>query len=142
MNIGQEGKETYLSGFSCGEAVVKAIKDSGIANIPSEAIKACSAFKTGIGGVKGNLCGCLLAGLVAVGIRYGRDNNTDDITTVNQKSAQLYDRFKEKYGTLRCDELTKEFHTDDPDVFASKDRKELCSEIVRFTVEELTKDII
>ena len=142
MNIGQEGKETYLSGFSCGEAVVKVIKDDGIVDVPSEAIKACSAFKTGIGGVKGDLCGCLLAGLVTVGIKYGRDNNTDDIAAVNRKSAKLYDRFKEKYGTLRCDELTKEFRTEDPDVFASKERKELCSEIVRFTVEELGKDLV
>lgn len=139
MNIGQKGKETYLSGFSCGEAVVKVIKDSNIINMPPELIKASSAFKTGIGGTKGDLCGCLLAALAAIGVKYGRDNNEDDISIVNQKSADFYDRFKHEYGTLRCDELTKKFR--DEHTFDSKERKEFCSEIVRFSAEQLTKNL-
>ncbi len=135
-NIGQKGKEAYLSGFSCGEAVAKVIRDEKKElKIPAEAIKACSAFKTGIGGSKGDLCGSLLAGLLIIGIKYGRDNNQDDISKVNQKSAQLYDKFLEKYGTVRCQELLKEFHASH--TFNSRERKEFCSEIVRFVIEEL-----
>ena len=143
MSIGLEAKQTYLDGFSCGEAVVKVVKDKGLLdNVTSEVIKASSAFKTGIGASKGDLCGCLLAGLVIAGIKYGRDNNKDDITEVNKKSGQLYDIFKEKYGTLRCDELTKKFRTEDPNVWDSQERKEFCSEIVKFVMEQLEEQIL
>jgi len=90
MGIGNESKESYLSGFSCGEAVIKTIKDHKLTDMPSEVIKVCSTFKTGIGGAKGDLCGSFLGGLIAIGVKYGRDNNKDDISDVNQKSCLLY----------------------------------------------------
>ena len=139
MDVGTKAKELYLSGFSCGEAVAKAMKDAGLAGVSADAIKACSAFKTGIGGCKGDLCGCLLAALVTVGIQYGRDNNQDDIAEVNAKSAELYDRFQKKYRTLLCRELTKGFPMDNKEVFLSQERKELCAEIVRFVAGELAE---
>jgi len=142
VNIGTEGKETYLSGFSCGEAVAKVILDKGMVTAGPEIIKAASAFKTGIGGTKGDLCGCLLAGLMLVGVKYGRDNNQDDIADVNRKSAELWDRFKEKYGTLHCRELTKEFPMDDKERFMSSERKQLCSEIVKFVAQEVHGNIL
>ena len=45
-----KAKENYLKeGFSCGEAIVKAIKEAKIIEVPEEIIKVASPFKTGIG---------------------------------------------------------------------------------------------
>jgi len=143
MSIGQEASKNYLGGFSCGEAVVKAARDHTGVKISPEAIKAASAFKTGIGACKGDICGCLAAALMVIGIKYGRDNNTDDITTVNSKATELYDKFNEKFGSLRCDSLTTRFRGDRQPDFKSQERKQFCSEIVGGTaelLEEILKD--
>jgi len=142
MGIGDQAKELYLSGFSCGEAVAKAIMDSGLVSMSSDAVKACSAFKTGIGAIKRDLCGSLLAGLVVVGVKYGRDNAGDDIAEVNRRSAQLYDRFQQHFATLHCSQLTKAFPVEDKEVFASKERKALCAEVVKFVTQELADNVL
>ena len=72
-NLKQAGKEIFLSGFSCGEAVIKTAKNCNILNIPEELINVASAFKAGIG-CKGDTCGCLLGIISLVGLNYGRNN--------------------------------------------------------------------
>ena len=68
-NLKQAGKEIFLSGFSCGEAVIKTAKNCNILNIPEELINVASAFKAGIG-CKGDTCGCLLGIISLVGLNY------------------------------------------------------------------------
>jgi len=142
MAIGDAAKELYLSGFSCGEAVVKAVRDSGRLAVSTDVIKACSAYKTGIGACKADVCGCLLAGLAVTGVKYGRDNNEDDISEINQRAAALYERFRKKAGTVRCAKLLEAFPMDDKERFMSKERKAVCADIVKFVVDDLEANVL
>jgi len=137
MDIGQNSIKIYLSGFSCGEAIVKTIQDNGVMDVPIELLKAASAFKSGIGGTKGDLCGCLIGALMIIGAKYGRDNNKDDTSTINRKAADLYDKFQQEFGCMRCYDLTKEFR--DVNHFDSQERREYCSDIVEFTTTRLSE---
>ncbi|MBN1557897.1 MAG: C-GCAxxG-C-C family protein [Lentisphaerae bacterium] len=143
-DIRQHAKETYLSGYSCGEAVMKAAQDTIMPGLPPEAVKICSAFKTGIGGAKGDVCGSLLGALAAAGARDGRADNRDDASAINAEACRLYDAFREQYGAVRCDALTREFRTADgeenPDVWNSQPRKEHCSNIVGFAAGLLQRE--
>ncbi len=54
---------------------------------------------------------------------------------VNEKTAQFYNKFKEKFNSVYCRDLTKEFR--EKQAFDSKKRKKFCTEIVNFVSDEL-----
>ena len=139
MNIKEEGKNNYLiKKFSCGEAVVKTAQENGALNVSDDVVRAASSFKAGLG-CKGDVCGCLLAAAVLIGLKYGRTNGEEDDSLVNKKTAEFYDKFKAKFNELKCDCLTKKFK--DKDAFMSNERKEFCAEIVGFSLDELERDV-
>lgn len=59
-------------------------------------------------GKQGEICGALNGGSLALGLLYGRDDPGDKATktAVNAKVAQLFERFTESNGLIRCRDLT------------------------------------
>ena len=140
MNIKQNGRDNYLTKkFSCGETIVKTIQESGKLKISDDLVCASSAFKAGLG-CKGDVCGCFLATAALIGLKYGRVRGEEDDALVCKKTAEFYDKFQEKFKTLQCKDITKEFR--DKDAFMSKERKKFCAEIIDFTLEELEKELV
>ena len=72
-----------------------------------------------------------------IGIKYGRIKKDEDIDTVNQKVGELYEKFKERFGYMRCRDLIKDFI--EKDTCNTPPQKEHCSETVAWVVEELAK---
>ncbi len=56
---------------------------------------------------KGEACGAVSGALMVIGLKYG-SSNTDDKeikAEVLRRSQRFMDLFKEKYGTVRCNDL-------------------------------------
>ncbi|MCK4497696.1 C_GCAxxG_C_C family protein [Candidatus Bathyarchaeota archaeon] len=100
----QSARLYAVQGYLCSEAVLLAakawwgIKDRLIPRI-------ATGFGAGVGR-QGLICGALSGGIMALGVRYGRDKPTKG-NTPYWFTQELAKRFKERFGTLTCRELTE-----------------------------------
>jgi C_GCAxxG_C_C family probable redox protein len=53
----------------------------------------------------GHLCGALAAGIVCIGLLYGRKSGSEDLTCVDELCYELHRRFEEKLGEKECRHL-------------------------------------
>jgi len=50
----------------------------------------------------GHLCGAVAAGIACIGLLYGRQSPTDDLTCVDELCFELHRRFVEEFGEREC----------------------------------------
>ena len=129
-----KGKEYFLDELTCGESIIKAIKESNCIYVPEELIRVSSAFKGGIAS-KGHICGCLLSSISLLGLKYGRTNKEDNLELLDKKVSLFYEQFEKKNKSALCKEITKSFR--DQGLFKSPERRKFCSEIVGQTLDDL-----
>jgi C_GCAxxG_C_C family probable redox protein len=106
--VGAEGARIMLEGkFNCAESVLLALARGGY--IESGCTPATGTpFGGGIGR-KGDLCGILTGGLIAIGLRCGRAE-ADDLETKEKAyrlAARYYEHFDQDNEGVRCWDLTK-----------------------------------
>ena len=53
----------------------------------------------------GHLCGALAASIVCIGLLYGRESGSEDLTCVDELCYELHRRFEEKLGEKECRQL-------------------------------------
>ena len=98
-------EQKFLSGFNCAQSVLFAFSDDiGIDN--RIALKTACGFGAGMGR-KQEVCGAVTGGIIAIGAKYGRDENDDNSATEKtySKTRELMDKFQTKHGTFMCLEL-------------------------------------
>jgi C_GCAxxG_C_C family probable redox protein len=95
----------FRDGFNCAESVILAMQEAY--GLRSELIpKVATPFGAGIGR-RGSVCGALTGGVMALGLRYGRMTPDSQARERPYRLAlELYNRFKEQFGTVLCIELT------------------------------------
>jgi C_GCAxxG_C_C family probable redox protein len=116
---------------NCAESVFRAVYESVDTNLPPE----ISGLVTPLGGgiaTRGENCGAMLAGAVALGLVYGRTKPYEQ--ELKEHRSRLWDtyslfnqiphRFKEKFGTINCWELTE------PYTYGTKDCRKNCESII------------
>jgi C_GCAxxG_C_C family probable redox protein len=59
----------------------------------------------------GHLCGALASGIVCIGLLYGRESGSDDLTCVDELCYELHRRFEEKLGEKECRHLFPKWKT-------------------------------
>ena len=129
-NLIKNAKKLYLEdGYSCSESILHALREAGVP-VPDSLLRSVTGLRAGIGGA-GCVCGTLMAVVLMLGYLYGRTNNHEDEKKANQLSAQLHDKFKEKFKSTCCRVLTRKYD------FKSKERKEFCAGLVEFVISEL-----
>jgi len=98
----------------CCQVVVAAIQNNlKIGSI--ELYKAASAMGAGVAG-NGEICGALLAGILCIGVIYGRDSK-EKLTTYSEKyqdardrAGSLSDKYRAEFGSLRCCDVLEKLH--------------------------------
>lgn len=91
----------YNEGLHCAEAIIKTVEEL----YPSDNKLSCrvaSGFCGGIGKCHQDFCGALAGGLMALGNLYGRDKGGNDINKIVFLSAELRQRFLNKFGSTVC----------------------------------------
>jgi len=99
--------------------------------ISDEVIKASTPLGAGLGFSK-NMCGCLTGGVLALGLKYGRRDLKKSRRPSWSRSYRLVERFQNRYHTVSCSEMIKEFRD-----FSSTSRIQRCMDIIAFTTREI-----
>ncbi|MFX0197489.1 MAG: C-GCAxxG-C-C family protein [Candidatus Hodarchaeota archaeon] len=117
--IEQEAHDNEVLFWGCSQAVLGALqRHFNLGN--SETFKAATAFAGGVGRSR-EACGALLGGVMAIGLVYGRAKFEDGKVCMEQpeflealvRASRLCDRFKEKFGSLRCGDIRISIRGDD-----------------------------
>lgn len=95
-------------------------------DVSDDVIRSSTPLAGGVGETR-HMCGALLAGVQAIGLRWGRVDPSVSRERAVERAADLVHRFQTTFDTLACDDLIRRF----PDV-ASRARKEHCARIVAF----------
>ena len=62
----------------------------------------------------GHLCGALASGIVCIGLLYGRESGTDDLTCVDELCYEFHRRFEEKLVEKECRHLFPRWKAESP----------------------------
>jgi C_GCAxxG_C_C family probable redox protein len=97
--------QKFTSGYNCAQAVLYSFKDD-IKIDENTALKIACGFGAGMGR-KGEVCGAVTGGIIAIGIKYGRGINDEKSATEKTylKTKELMDKFNDKHGSYVCREL-------------------------------------
>ena len=104
-NKTETAMQKFISGYNCAQAVLYSFKDD-INITGDEALKLACGFGAGMGR-KGEVCGAVAGGIIALGAKYGRGENDDkaDTERTYSKTRELMDKFEAKHGAFVCREL-------------------------------------
>jgi len=99
-------KSYAAEGFLCSESILLAI--SKMLEIKCELIpRIATGFGAGIGGC-GSVCGALSGGVVALGLKFGRNEaKRQEGVTPYWFALELVKRFEKEFGHVTCRELTE-----------------------------------
>jgi C_GCAxxG_C_C family probable redox protein len=95
-------------------------------------------------GLKGSLCGVFMGSVMAIGLKYGRNDpkDTKALATTNEKVKKFSDRFVKEFGSRDCIELAG-YRIDTPEQFKAwvasggvKRCNAMMQRTVKFMVEE------
>jgi len=99
--------EYFKKGYNCAESVLRAYLDMYPQDFGKGTARLASALGGGMGR-SGCACGALTASEMVLGMFAGRDSQSEDLSQVYKLSAELHDRFREKFGSTCCRVLNKE----------------------------------
>lgn len=94
--------ERFLSGYNCAQSVLETYApELGLEVEP--ALKAACGFGAGMGR-KGEVCGAVTGGIMAIGLRYGRGARDGREVTEQTyaKTVELMRRFEQLHGSCLC----------------------------------------
>jgi C_GCAxxG_C_C family probable redox protein len=107
MTHREKAVENFYKGYNCAQSVLLAFCD--VTGLDEEtSLKISSSFGGGMGRLR-EVCGACSAMFMVAGLVFGyTDISTDDPKKEHYARIQaLAEKFKEKHGTIICDELLK-----------------------------------
>lgn len=96
--------EKILNDYNCAQKTFSSVSE--LVDLEEEQIyRVASAFGGGM--QMGEVCGCVTGALMAIGLKYGSDDPTDEVARnlVSQHAEAYVKAFREKFGTILCREL-------------------------------------
>jgi len=112
--IAEDASHYEMTIRGCCQSTLAAIQDS-LKIGGMELYKAASAMSAGVAG-NGEVCGALLAGVLSIGLVYGRDNKEEFTRTsktyqdARERAGRLTDKFRAEFGSLRCNDILAKLH--------------------------------
>ena len=108
MNLEEEAKNHFNSGYNCAESVSLAV--SRQIGLRTEGFASCiPRMATGFGGGvarNGDICGALAGGIMAISLALGRDNADQSRDLCYEAAGRFYSEFVETFGSSQCRKLT------------------------------------
>jgi C_GCAxxG_C_C family probable redox protein len=119
---------------NCAESVFKAIQEMVASDLPVQVSALFTPLGGGVG-IRGENCGAMLAGVMALGLVHGRFDPAQGTLAEHRKHLwdtyslynQLPQRFVQKYGSLQCWDLTE------PYVYGTKKCRDFCEDLIAET---------
>ncbi len=103
--------------FLCSEAIIYAFNEALGRPFPPEVVKLASGFPVGMGAVGngGCTCGALAAGVMVLGMAYGRFVPGSEAPVILEKAKELHDWFKNEKGSTCCRMLIRQLEFGSPE---------------------------
>jgi C_GCAxxG_C_C family probable redox protein len=97
--------EKFIEGYNCAQSVFSCFCDD-LEFDKNTALKLACGFGAGMGR-KQEVCGAVTGGIIILGAKYGRGENSDRTATelTYKKTREFMDRFAAKHGTFICRQL-------------------------------------
>jgi C_GCAxxG_C_C family probable redox protein len=116
---------------NCAEAVFLAVHELVDTDFPPEVSRLLTPLGGGVA-VRGENCGAMLGAVIALGLVYGRGKSDEEALEDHRSHLwdtyslynQLPHRFKEKFGSIECWDLTR------PHTYGTKKCRRNCENIV------------
>lgn len=121
MEYGKKAVELHSEGCNCCQAVAMCCAPQ--LGLTEEQAYRLGAFFGG-GMRRGEVCGAATGALMALGMRYGDENNRQC-----DKSRAFLDAFQQKFGTILCREILE------------KHQKRLCPALIQFAANYLEDEL-
>ncbi len=105
MTKSEQAISKFTGGYNCAQSVFYAFcEDLGVDQ--DTALKVACGFGAGMGR-KGEVCGAVTGGIMALGVKYGRGEKEDRAVTdaAYVKVRELMDQFASRNGTCICRQL-------------------------------------
>jgi len=94
--------ERFLSGYNCAQSILYAFgPELGLDN--ETALKVATGLGAGMAR-RGEICGAVTGGILALSLKYGRGGQQDRSATEQtyQKTTELMSRFEKRHGSCLC----------------------------------------
>jgi C_GCAxxG_C_C family probable redox protein len=109
MNLEEEAKLNFNSGFNCAESVSLVVSKQ-LDNTRQNSISCIPRIATGFGGGvarNGDICGALAGGIMAISLALGRDKPDQSRDLCYDAADRFYNEFVKAFGSSKCRELTR-----------------------------------
>lgn len=107
MTKSDDAVESFKSGFTCSAAVFSAFADE-LGLDAGTARKIACGFGAGISRT-GNICGAVSGAILAIGLKYGKENTGEPFDSATDRTRSLtrefIRKFEERNGSVNCTEL-------------------------------------
>jgi C_GCAxxG_C_C family probable redox protein len=133
----------FLQGYNCAQAALFPFCEA-LQIDENTALKMACGFGGGMGR-KGEVCGAVSGGILAIGLKHGRGKNDDGAAgeRTNAKTQELMEQFAEKNGHYICRKLLNGCDLTTAEGRArhkeNDDRNTICLQCVRSAVEILER---
>ena len=139
-DLGEKASQLHLKGYNCAQAVLFTLYEHINPEGKNDIIpKVATGLGGGIGRC-GSICGALTGAVLAVGLKYGANEISQDAKTLSYEKAQkLYRRFEAEHGNVNCRCLIKH-DLSTPEGFAKAKAEKafelVCSNFIKSAVVE------
>jgi len=103
--VGERAYRLMESGYHCSEAVLLAVGEYLVGEVPAPALRAANGFRGGVGSSRQELCGALSGGVMALGLAYGRESATEDDEYCAELVRRWRDAFLARFLHTRCEPI-------------------------------------
>src|SRR5512139_3660565 len=105
MNKSDRATSKFAGGYNCAQSVFYAFCED-LHLEPDTALKMSAGFGGGIGR-KGEVCGAVTGGIMALGAKYGRGEKEDPAVAnvAYARTGEFMDQFASEHGSCLCREL-------------------------------------
>lgn len=104
--VAARARDYFIAGFHCSEAIMKAFNEAYDLNFTPQMIRMATGLGGGLGKAK-CCCGTVTTGAIIISAIYGRTDMHGDDSLAFDLAKELHGRFKQKFTTTCCVQLTK-----------------------------------
>jgi C_GCAxxG_C_C family probable redox protein len=108
MNLEEEAKLNFDSGYNCAESVSLVVSKQ-LGRMKQSSMSCVPRIATGFGGGvarNGDICGALAGGIIAISLALGRDKPDQSRDPCYDAANRFYNEFVKAFGSSKCRELT------------------------------------
>lgn len=106
-DIEQRVEAVMNSGLTCTESMLRVFNDELDLGLDDNALKMATGFSGGVGG-KQHICGALTGAVMVIGAMKGRTSPDQSKDEAMALTSEVFDRFREVFGTVLCSEILKD----------------------------------